>query len=148
MLLKYTVNYNLIATLIMNVKKIANITGAENTASGNKTEKNEQFKKLLEEFLNSEKAVNTKPLKSTDLEKLGNGSSYNVFSRIKVNHINNSGINSRLIDSILNRNEDSEADKLSEVKEKLKNGFYLKDDIIEETAGKILDDFDMGYIHE
>lgn len=69
--------------------------------------------------------------------------SYNGFSDLKINHIEGDEKNSYIVKSIINKDEIERREKLELIRKRLDKGFYSRDDIIMETAGKILDEVDL-----
>ncbi len=117
---------------------------------------NEAFKDLLKSYIDKTRSINksksaepklTSNIEEPTLDKRlqSNNEAYNSFNDLKVNNVNDTNQNSALITEILNKeNSSSEIEhyrklKLEEIKNKVNSGFYQTDDIIEQTAGKIID---------
>lgn len=130
----------------MSVDKIKH-TGAINQ-NGNGTKKSadgsDEFKKLLENYIEATKIHNPDGNKNKNaiLENTLNHDAYNSFNKLKINHID-SNENSAIVRQILSEKSEIRADKLNKIKQRLEEGFYKRDDIIQVTAGKVLDS--LGY---
>ena len=148
---------------IMNVNKMQNIDPSLNKVSGeqNKTTsvssdksiidgtKEGGFKDLLKSYIDKTSTIvpanNTSKSNITLEKKLQNDNEvYNSFNDLKINYINNKELNSALISEILKQEdvevvENTRKLKLEEIKNKVNSGFYQTDDIVEQTAGRIID---------
>ena len=147
----------------MNVNKTQNIDPSLNKVSGeqNKTTsissdksiidgtKEGEFKDLLKSYI--DKTSNLKPVNNSSKPKISlekkiqdDNEVYNSFNDLKINYINNKELNSALISEILKQEdaevvENSRRLKLEDIKNKVNSGFYQTDDIVEQTAGRIID---------
>ncbi|PID26986.1 MAG: hypothetical protein CR982_07350 [Candidatus Cloacimonadota bacterium] len=65
------------------------------------------------------------------------------YSQLKINHLKGDEKERYMVNSILNRDSQARVDKIEMVKKRMETGFYSRDDVILETAGKILDEVDL-----
>lgn len=116
----------------MSVDKINNSNLLKSLEESNKSKEVgdvSKFKSMLSEYLNeynklSENPDNSEKLAGLIKDKLLD-SGYNSFSEVKLD--NN------------NLNLDIRSDKIELAKKRLKEGFYLQDEILAESAGQIID---------
>ena len=146
----------------MSIDKTQNIDSVKNDNITDKkllkssSIENEAFKDLLKNYINKTSSINrnnnagaklTSNIKEPTLEKKlqSDNEAYNSFNDLKVNNVNDTDLNSTLITEILKKEnsvseiEHSRKLKLEEIKNKVNSGFYQTDDIIKQTAGKIID---------
>jgi len=139
-LLKIKFNYRL---KIMSVNSIKNIVPVENPDLQHIARNNSSvpdFKSLLHDFVEQHKAVNTKKAVELPHETIMNSTNYSSYNQLKVNHIDRKTANSMLVDKIVNSSpEDDRQAKIELAKNRIASGFYFRDDIIQDTAGKIVD---------
>ena len=129
----------------MSVNKISNTEQSQNSnipENAPNKKLNNDFKNLLSEFIEeSNNFPRTASLRNKKLETILNHENYSSFNKLKINHLNDGNKKSGQILNALNSNNIDRQEKLKQVKERLAEGFYQRDDVIRETAGKILDTF-------
>lgn len=128
----------------MSIDNIKNIRSADNQETVQNKVKNSsdpnEFINLLHDFVEQNKTVNGMDRSEKSFERIQNSANYSSYNQLKVNHIDRQTANSQLVEKIVNGSSDEERlAKLEQVKNRLAAGFYLRDDIIDETAGKIVD---------
>jgi len=128
----------------VSIDNIKNIRSADNQETVQNKVKNSsdpnEFINLLHDFVEQNKTVNGMDRSEKSFERIQNSANYSSYNQLKVNHIDRQTANSQLVEKIVNGSSDEERlAKLEQVKNRLAAGFYLRDDIIDETAGKIVD---------
>lgn len=127
----------------MSVNNIKNIVPLENQDPQQKirtNSNNSDFRSLLHDFVEQNKSVS--PIKTVEQphETIINSANYSSYNQLKVNHIDRQTANSLLVDKIVNGStEDDRQAKIELAKSRITSGFYFRDDVIQETAGKIID---------
>jgi len=140
----------------MNIDKTQNIDAVTNETTDNQAKKDsisdKAFKDLLRNYIDKTNSLTTEVKQSKNSKTAAienklqsNNEVYNSFNDLKINYINDKELNSSLITEILNKEnsipeiENSRKLKLEEIKNRVNSGFYQTDNIIEQTAGKIID---------
>lgn len=122
----------------MNVKNIKNIDSGLNSKILSNNKSDNKFSDLLKDYLDKTTLETSSKPKHKDIV-IEKNNSFEAYNDLKINHLNPKKKNSILVETILAQGEIDREEKINLAKERIKSGFYLKDDIINQTSGKILD---------
>ncbi len=126
------------------IDKIQNIQAKQNESKIANKENSEDFKKLLDQYIAESRELKGSSLPKGNTSPLVNKNSfYSSFNKLKVNHLDKSNENSTLVQKLLAQEKEGSSSKikLEEIKQRLNDGFYLKEDVIEDLSGVIMDSF-------
>ena len=127
----------------MSIKKIINTENkiqSDNQIKNGSVSGKESFKEILEQFVTCTKKKSESQKKLPDsVNIISINDTYNSFNALKINHLNGNVKNSSLVENAMSVVDGDRTEKLKLVRERIKEGFYLRDDVINDTAGKILD---------
>lgn len=128
----------------MSIDKVNNINPADKQDSLQskirQNSDNSDFMSMLHEFVQQNKTVHTEKIPEKPYENIQNVNNYSSYNQLKVNHLDHKTANSLLVKKILDENSDEDRQsKIENAKKRIDSGFYFREDIIQETAGKIID---------
>ncbi len=125
----------------MKIIKAEHIVNQKSENHTRRSGSDKQFVDMLSQFMKEREAINGSSATNSSKIEL---ESYNGYSELKINHLKGDDKDSYMVKSILQADDQNRLDRIELVKKRLESGFYSRDDIILETAGKILDEVDVN----